>query len=138
MPDRARIVSNTLGLAGAAAGGLAGYFLFSWLLGHGFYAMIVPGGLVGLGCSLMARHPSTPRGLACALGALLLSLTIEWAFFPFVTDDSFGYMLMHLPRKGSVTLLMIGAGVLVAFWMGKDAGSSGTFGGRKATASRRD
>ena len=38
------------GLIGGAVGGLVGYFLVGWVSRQGFYAMILPGALVGLGC----------------------------------------------------------------------------------------
>ena len=41
-----------LTLCGAVAGGILGYFAFGWLLGQGFYALMLPGGLLGLGAGL--------------------------------------------------------------------------------------
>ncbi len=83
MPDRASIVSNTLGLIGAAAGGVFGYVLFMWISRQGFYALIVPGGMLGLGCGLLARHPSMARGIVCGVAGLGLGLYTEWKFRPF-------------------------------------------------------
>ncbi len=114
------VVSNLLGLIGAAVGGVVGYVGFLWLLGSGFYAMILPGGLVGLGCNLLARHHSTPRGVVCAVAGAALGLFAEWRGRPFAKDDSLGYFLAHLTELSSITWLMIAAGAFLAFWFGRD------------------
>ena len=44
------MVSNLLGLGGAVIGGVVGYAGFRFAWSRGFYAMILPGGLLGLGC----------------------------------------------------------------------------------------
>jgi hypothetical protein len=48
-------------LVGAAAGGALGYLTFHWGLGQGFYAPMLPGASLGLGCYGLSRHPSRPR-----------------------------------------------------------------------------
>jgi hypothetical protein len=117
---RHRIVSNLLGLVGAVAGGAIGYWAFFWILRQGFYALILPGALIGLGCGLLARHRSWPRGIACGLAALALGLYAEWQYQTFVADPSFAYMVRHIGEKQPITLIMIGVGSLLAFWMGAD------------------
>ena len=47
------LISNVLGLVGAIAGGVLGFYTFRWLLGQGFYGLIIPGAFLGLGCSLL-------------------------------------------------------------------------------------
>ena len=122
MPDRARIISNVLGLTGAAAGGVFGHVLFQWIVRQGFYALIVPGGMLGLGCGLLARHPSKVRGIVCGLAALGLGIYSEWTCFPFVANGSFSYFLAHISELKPLTFVMISVGGLVAYWLGKDAG----------------
>ena len=78
--------------------------------------------MLGLGCGLLARHPSPARGVVCALAALGLGLYTEWRHFPFMVDGSLGHFLTHLSQLKPVTLLMIGAGGALAYWFGKDAG----------------
>jgi hypothetical protein len=116
------LISNLLGLIGAAVGGVLGFYTFGWLEGHGFYGLAIPGAFVGLGCGLLAQHRSTPRGIACAVAALLLSLFAEWKYHPFLADDSFSYMLRHVNELSPVTLLMMAIGTAIAFWVGQDAG----------------
>ena len=128
------LVSHGLGLIGAIAGGALGYFGFGWFYQHGFYAMIMPGAILGLGCGMLARHPSTMRGVACALGAVALSLFTEWHYFPFIADDSLPYFLAHVQVVDPVHLLMMGVGAAIAYWVGKDAGYWGFFPGRSIAA----
>lgn len=122
MADRSRIVSNVLGVVGAAAGGVFGHVLFHWITRQGFYALIVPGGMLGLGCNLLARHPSRPRGIACGVAALLLGVYTEWTWRKFNADGSFSFFLTHVYLLQPITLVMIVAGGLIAYWLGKDAG----------------
>ena len=61
------IISNILGLVGAVAGGVLGYYIFKWLLGYNLYGMMIPGGLLGLGSGLLARHPSQLRARSAPL-----------------------------------------------------------------------
>ncbi len=119
------LISNLLGLLGAIIGGVAGFYTFQWLWGHGFYGLMIPGAFLGLGCSLLARHPSIGRGVACGISALGLSLFTEWYFSWFKDDPSFRYFLMHVKDLSPVTLLMIGIGSLIAYWVGKDGGFRG-------------
>ena len=116
------VISNLLGLIGAAAGGVLGFYTFKWLEDHGFYGLAIPGAFLGLGCGLLAQHRSWERGIVCAVAALGLSLFTEWKFHYFLDDESFTYMVAHLSAKGPVTLLMIAIGTLIAFWVGQDAG----------------
>jgi hypothetical protein len=117
-----RLISNGLGLVGAIIGGVLGFYTFRWLAGHGFYGLAIPGAFLGLGCGLLAHHRSIPRGIVCAVAALILSLYTEWTFQTFVADDSFSYMVRHILDKSPVTLLMIAVGTAIAYWVGKDGG----------------
>ena len=116
------IISNVLGFVGAIVGGVVGFYTFGWLLSYGFYGLMIPGAFVGLGCSLAASHPSTTRGILCGLAALGLAIFSEWKFRPFEADQSFSYLVTHLTSLTPVTLLMIGVGAALAFWVGKDSG----------------
>jgi hypothetical protein len=119
------LISNAMGLVGASIGGVLGFYTFGWLFGQGFYGLMVPGALLGLGCSLLAQHQSTTRGILCGLAALGLGLYTEWRFRPFNADESLKYFLTHLTALSSVTLLMIVVGAVIAYWVGGDAGFRG-------------
>ena len=122
MTDRARIVSNMLGVVGAAVGGYVGYWLFFWIRRQDFYAMAVPGALLGLGCGLLARHSSKARGMVCGAAGVALGLYTEWKHAPFQADDSFLYLLSHPQLLRPLTIAMIGLGAFLAYWLGKDGG----------------
>ena len=117
------VLSNLFGLVGAILGGVAGFYTFRWLLDHGFYGLIIPGAFLGLGSSLLARHPSTARGVFCGVAALVLSLFTDWYFT--ITKDSFTQFVQNGKNFSSVTLLMVAIGTLAAFWIGKDSTARG-------------
>jgi hypothetical protein len=116
------VVSNLLGVVGAIAGGVAGFYTFKWLYHQGFYGMMIPGALLGLGAGLLARHRSLARGVACAIAALALALYTHWAVAS--TAPTFTDFLAQVKDLQPVMLLMIGLGTGIAFWLGKDAGYS--------------
>jgi uncharacterized membrane protein YqgA involved in biofilm formation len=103
-------------LCSAIVGGVLGYFAFFWLFAHGFYGMILPGGLLGLGASI-PRNRHRWLAVVCGLLATGLGLFTEWRLAPFVKDESLGDFLLHVHHKGPVTLLMIAAGGVLGFWL---------------------
>lgn len=130
------ILSNILGLIGAVAGGVLGYYLFLWMIDQEFYGLMIPGALLGLGCGLLSGHVSHVRGLACAVAAVFLGMFSEWHFRWFKDDESFGYLITHFHQKTPLTIVMLVAGAFFAYWLGKDAGFRRLSGGRDLTASR--
>lgn len=108
--------SLSISLGGAVLGAFLAYHVFLWAFKQGFYAMIVPGVFIGFGaalgrCQLMAIPVLT------AVSALSLSLYLEWKTRPFTADPSLGYFLANLGKLTPVTLIMIGVGTLLAFWI---------------------
>jgi hypothetical protein len=128
-----RILSTTLGVIGAIVGGVFGYVLFFWIVGQGFYALMLPGASIGLGCGLLARHRSFLRGVICAFAAVLLGLYTEWRFSPFVADPRFSYLAWHFYDLKPITQIMIGLGAALAFYLGKDAGFRASWSGPSAS-----
>jgi hypothetical protein len=104
-----------LAIAGAAIGGTIGFFIFFWIAKRGFYGMIIPGGLLGIGAGL-ARSRSLALAVACGVSALMLGLFTEWRFQPFRADGSFSYFLKHVMERDMVTLGMITVGGFIGFW----------------------
>jgi hypothetical protein len=121
MTDRERIVSNVLGLVGAAVGGALGFYTFGWLLTRNLYAGMLPGGLLGLGCALLARHPSLARGVVCGLAGLAVGLFAESWYYSFVVDRSLQYFFSHLHEVSIVDWIFLIVGALLAYWIGKDS-----------------
>jgi hypothetical protein len=102
-------------LPAAIAGGVAGYFLFFWLAQQGFYAIILPGCLLGFAAGFFPTR-SWPACLACGLLALALGLFTEWRFAPFEKDHSLAFFLSHVRDLRPVTLVLIGIGTFVGFY----------------------
>src|ERR1051326_1251307 len=96
-----------LAIVGGVAAGAGGYFIFGWLARQGFYAVALPGALLGAGWGLLARRRSLPVSTVCSLAALGLGIFAEWDHFPFIADSSFGYFLAHLHLLPPVKILMI-------------------------------
>ena len=103
---------SVLMLVGAVAGGLLGYVGFLWIARQGFYALVLPGGLLGLGASLFAKR-STALCIVCGLLALALGVLAEWQFAPFIKDGSLGYFVTHLHQLKPITVIMIAAGAFI-------------------------
>jgi hypothetical protein len=107
------------GLAGAAAGGLLGYFLFRWLYANGLYGLMIPGALLGLGAGLAARGKSVALGLICAAAGLALGIYSEWSIGRFKQDPSLLFFITHVHHLPKVKLLMLALGSLAAYWFGQ-------------------
>ena len=121
MTFREHLFENLLAAVGGVVGGIAGYYLVFWLTDQGFYGMMIPGALLGLGSGLLARHPAKARGIVCGLAGLALGLYTEWKFEP-IGDKSLVFLVAHLADKAPITRLMIVFGAGFAFWLGKDGG----------------
>jgi hypothetical protein len=124
------LISNILGMVGAALGGVAGFYVYRWVLNHGFIGGMIPGAFLGLGCSLLARHPSMARGVVCGAAGLLLGFFTDW--YTTITQETFLEYLLDMKSINKVILLTIALGMFIAFWLGKDAGLAGR--SRLATA----
>ena len=125
MSETSRIKNILAGLAGAVIGGGMGYFAFIWIARQGFYALMLPGVLAGVGASLFVSDRSVPRGALCGVFALGLGLFAEWRFAPFIKDPSLGYFLVHVHQLQPITLLMIAAGGVLGYWLavGRERGT---------------
>jgi len=106
---------NLLVLSGAVVGGAIGYFGFLWIARQGFYGLILPGALLGVGASL-TRNRSIPLCVACGVLAVALGLFAEWRFAPFRADESLGYFASHIHQLRPITLIMVGIGGFIGFW----------------------
>jgi len=107
------------GTLGAIVGGVLGYFVFTWLASQGFYALAVPGALLGLGCAVLMQKNSNLAGILCGLAAVPLSILCEWRAFPFIADRSLGFFVTHLQDLRSMTWIMLILGAAFAYWLGK-------------------
>jgi len=108
--------SAYLVLCCALLGGTLGYLAFAWLLTQGFYGLVVPGGMLGLGAGI-PRNSSRAVAIACGLLALGLGLYTEWRFFPFKVDNTLGYFLGHLHQLKPVSWLMLAVGTVLGWYV---------------------
>lgn len=107
-----------LGVAGALVGGAVGHLLFLAMAKRGFYAMVLPGALVGLGCGLLSGRRSVLLGIASGVIGLVVGVLTEWVHAPFVRDRSLSFFLKHLRELSGASLIMILVGAAFAFWFG--------------------
>ncbi|HEX5102637.1 MAG TPA: hypothetical protein VFV87_02425 [Pirellulaceae bacterium] len=121
MPPPSQIWPLVRGVGGAIAGGAAGYFVFRWLATNGFYGLMIPGLLVGLGAGLAARGRSHVLGVICAIAALMLMIVAEWLRAPMAQDPSLLYFITHLHQMdgAAVKFLMLAVRTAAAYWFGQ-------------------
>jgi hypothetical protein len=126
MSETTRFKNMVAGLGGAVAGGAIGYFAFIWIARQGFYALMLPGALAGVGASLFVSNRSVPRAALCGVFALGLGLFAEWRFAPFVKDPSLAYFLAHVHQLQPFSQLMIAAGGVLGYWLaiGRERGTN--------------
>jgi hypothetical protein len=117
MSDSNRKPRFILGLLGAVLGGVIGYFAFRWMARQGFYAIILPAGLLGLVGGYAVRERSVPFAIACGFAGLVLGLWAEWNFAPFIADDSFVYFITHVHLLKQIKVLMLAASPFISFWL---------------------
>lgn len=108
--------SNPLALCGAVIGGTVGYLGFFWAASEGFYALVLPGSLVGLGAGIFPNR-GVWVAVVCGILATALGLWTEYRFAPFRADPGFAYFLTHLHQLRPLTLLLIAVGSFIAFWI---------------------
>ncbi len=106
---------NLAALIGAALGGTVGYYLFFWITRQGYYGLIIPGALLGIGAGLF-KPGGKWVAVVCGIAAVILGLVCEWQFAPYIRDNSFSYFLSHLHQLKPVTMIMIALGGLIGFW----------------------
>lgn len=104
------------GIFGGIAGGLLGGLACKLLAGQGLYAVAIPGGLVGIGFLLAARHRHIVFGFVSGLLGLLAGLLTQWQVYS--NEPSFFNLVIDLKDYHSATWIMIGLGTIMAFVIG--------------------
>lgn len=113
------LVASLRGLAGGIVGGIAGFFLYKWLIGYGLYGPMIPGTLLGLGWGLASRHRSHVDGAIAAILALILGVFSAWQTVFLGDDKSLVTFLAHLTtRLSPPMIIMILIGGAMGYWLG--------------------
>ena len=100
----------------ACVGALVGYLGFVFLLEQGFYALILPGGILGLAAGIpRSRSPVVP--VLCGLLAIIAGLLTEHRSAAFIADARLSYFILHALDLRPVTLFLISMGGLIGFWV---------------------
>ena len=110
------IVSDILVLVGALVGAVVGFAASAWLMRQGFYAMVLPGGLAGLGAGIF-RSRFLPIHIICGILALSAGFLAEWQLRPFIADPSLNYFVHNVSQLQPMTWIMIIAGGAIGFWI---------------------
>jgi hypothetical protein len=113
------VVGTVLGLGGALVGAFLGYLLFVAIAGQGFYAIVLPGALSGVGCGALSRRKSNTLGIICGVLGLIAGILAEWRFAPFIADKGLFYFLTHIHELTRFTQVLILLGAAFAFWFGR-------------------
>jgi hypothetical protein len=106
------------GLAGAVAGGVAGYFLFWLLTRSNLYGIMIPGALLGMGAGWAVRRRSQTLGIVCCLLAIGLTLFTEWHVM-FSKNHTFPDFLSKVHTLSPMRLVMMVLGPVMAYWFGQ-------------------
>ena len=88
-----------------------------WAARHGFYVLMLPGGLAGAGAGLLVTDRSMPRAVLCGAFGVALGLFAEWRFAPFIADNGLRYFVGHVHQLQTVTQVMVLGGGLVGGWL---------------------
>ena len=103
-------------------GGGFGYLVTAWVVRQGYDAPVLVGAFAGLGCGMVSRTDSNPRGILCAVIALVGGLLAQWKLFtfPFTVDGSLREYVANLHKIPPITLLLIALGGFLGFWWGRE------------------
>ena len=111
-------IDMLLGVVGGIVGAVLGYFLVFAIARQGFYAIALPGALLGLGCGALSGRKSAALGIMCGVFGLAVGVYTQWCFAPFIKDESLSFYLAHLLDVNRVTQILILVGAILAFWFG--------------------
>jgi hypothetical protein len=106
------------GLAGAVVGGIAGYFIFRWLWTQGFYGIMIPGALLGIGAGFAAGGKSHALPLVCLFLAIGLTLFTEWHVL-YSKSHSFTFFIANVHTLKPIKHIMMTLGVICAVWFAR-------------------
>ena len=104
-----------LAIVGAVIGGFVGYMVADWASAYGFYAMVLPGGLLGFGAGF-GRSRSIVLAALCGIAATLLGFYADSQIWPFAIDKSLEFYVHHIHKLTPIPMIMIALGGFLGFW----------------------
>jgi hypothetical protein len=113
---RSNLKRNLLAIGCACLGGVIGYLGFWVLLAREIYAVVLPGGLLGLAAGIV-RAQSPLVAVVCSLLAVVAGLLTEHQAAPFVADRSLSFFVRHILDLQPLTQISIAVGGLIGFWI---------------------
>ena len=84
----------------------------------GFYALPLVGLGTGLAVAAANKRGSVVLGAIALLVAIPAGVLTEWAYWPFVADNSLGYFIQHFFDIAGFRLLLHAFSAAMAFWIG--------------------
>lgn len=113
------LLASLRGLAGGIVGGVVGFYLYKWLISYGMFGPMIPGTLAGLGWGLASRHRSMVDAVLAAILALVCGVLSAWCTVRLGDDKSLSHFLLNITNfLTPPTMVMIGIGAVVAFFLG--------------------
>jgi uncharacterized membrane protein (Fun14 family) len=106
------------GLAGAIAGGIAGYFVFWLLTRSNLYGFMIPGAVLGIGAGWAARRRSQTLAIICGVLAIGLTLFAVWHVM-YSKNHTFLDFLSKLHTHSPMRIVMMVLGPIMAYWFGQ-------------------
>jgi hypothetical protein len=106
------------GILGGAVGGALGYFAFDWMLTRGYYALVLPGSLVGLGCGLASRRKLIGLGALSAVAALAIGALADWNSLAEPSPTFLEHLATLLRPNRRIPAFLILASVVISFYFG--------------------
>lgn len=105
----------TRGIGAALAAVVVAYFAIYLLKKNGFYAMMLPGLLVGSACGYASGCRSQVLGIVSLLIAIVASVLLEWQIF---YNEPLPRFLANFHTIGTLKIGMHLFGAVMAYWFG--------------------
>jgi L-aminopeptidase/D-esterase-like protein len=115
-------VAAARGFCGGAVGGGLGYLAFRWMLTQGYYALVLPGALIGMGAGLGSGRRMLSLGLLSAVGALVVGVVADWNSLIAPAPTFLGHVatLLDANRRTPAILILVGVAISFYFGIGRD------------------
>src|SRR5436190_19654178 len=96
-----------IGIAGALAGAALGFWGVDVLARHGFYAIVLPAGLLGIFAGLVSKERSNKWAILYAALGYIAALLTDWRLRPYRVDSSLSYFVQHFDRLHMPIVLVL-------------------------------